>query len=406
MKNDALEIISYAFKKADPFDATYNILKKLEISAEKLTVFSIGKAAVPMADAAQAVFGDRIENGLIVTKYRHTGSFSSPYFQVIEAAHPISDRNSVLAAETALETAKKLGENDVCVVLLSGGGSALFEKSLIDEEAQRDITAKLLARGADIEEINAVRRRISAVKGGRFGAAIYPAKVFTIALSDVLSNDKAAIASGITVGDGTPPRQAFAVAEKYIPEYSEMLRDIFFRQSEVTINDAGYYFAGDINTLCDAAKKRAQELGYTAQVVSRSLTGEAADAAERIVNSIPGLPGRRAYIYGGETTVTLKGSGRGGRNQEMVLKAAIELRGKSGVVFASAGSDGTDGPTDAAGGIADGETYCRMTAAGVDPEAELADNNSNYALAAAGSLIVTGPTGTNVNDITLVLKDG
>lgn len=405
MKNDALDIISCAVKAADPYDSTRNILNSLKDELmQSLTVFSIGKAAVPMADAAQSVFGERIKNGLLVTKYSHIGSFFSKYFDMVEAAHPISDNNSILAAEKALMIAENLGEGDALLVLLSGGGSALLEKSVVSAEIQRDITKKLLARGAEIDEINAIRRRISLVKGGKLAAAAYPAKVYTVALSDVLSNDKSVIASGITVKESLPKDEFLIIANKYLPEYIEIFKTTV-SDEEIKINDGGYFFAGDINSLCSAAEKRAKELGYNVADSFRALTGEASDNAARLIAKALKQSGKNAYVYGGETTVTLKGNGLGGRNQEMALRAAIELKGKDNIVFASVGSDGTDGPTDAAGGIADGNTYRKMKEKGIDPEAELKNNNSYYALGAADALIVTGPTGTNVNDLTLILSD-
>lgn len=405
MKNDALDIISCAVKAADPYDSTRNILNSLKDELmQSLTVFSIGKAAVPMADAAQSVFGERIKNGLLVTKYSHIGSFFSKYFDMVEAAHPISDNNSILAAEKALMIAENLGEGDALLVLLSGGGSALLEKSVVSAEIQRDITKKLLARGAEIDKINAIRRRISLVKGGKLAAAAYPAKVYTVALSDVLSNDKSVIASGITVKESLPKDEFLKIANKYLPEYIEIFKTTV-SDEEIKINDGGYFFAGDINSLCSAAEKRAKELGYNVADSFRALTGEASDNAARLIAKALKQSGKNAYVYGGETTVTLKGGGLGGRNQEMALRAAIELKGKDNIVFASVGSDGTDGPTDAAGGIADGDTYRKMKEKGIDPEAELKNNNSYYALGAADALIVTGPTGTNVNDLTLILTD-
>lgn len=405
MKNNALDIISCAVKAADPYDSTRNILNSLKDELmQSLTVFSIGKAAVPMADAAQSVFGERIKNGLLVTKYSHIGSFFSKYFDMVEAAHPISDNNSILAAEKALMIAENLGEGDALLVLLSGGGSALLEKSVVSAEIQRDITKKLLARGAEIDKINAIRRRISLVKGGKLAAAAYPAKVYTVALSDVLSNDKSVIASGITVKESLPKDEFLKIANKYLPEYIEIFKTTV-SDEEIKINDGGYFFAGDINSLCSAAEKRAKELGYNVADSFRALTGEASDNAARLIAKALKQSGKNAYVYGGETTVTLKGGGLGGRNQEMALRAAIELKGKDNIVFASVGSDGTDGPTDAAGGIADGDTYRKMKEKGIDPEAELKNNNSYYALGAADALIVTGPTGTNVNDLTLILTD-
>lgn len=405
MKNDALDIISCAVKAADPYDSTRNILNSLKDELmQSLTVFSIGKAAVPMADAAQSVFGERIKNGLLVTKYSHIGSFFSKYFDMVEAAHPISDNNSILAAEKALMIAENLGEGDALLVLLSGGGSALLEKSVVSAEIQRDITKKLLARGAEIDKINAIRRRISLVKGGKLAAAAYPAKVYTVALSDVLSNDKSVIASGITVKESLPKDEFLKIANKYLPEYIEIFKTTV-SDEKIKINDGGYFLAGDINSLCSAAEKRAKELGYNVADSFRALTGEASDNAAWLIAKALKQSGKNAYVYGGETTVTLKGGGLGGRNQEMALRAAIELKGKDNIVFASVGSDGTDGPTDAAGGIADGDTYRKMKEKGIDPEAELKNNNSYYALGAADALIVTGPTGTNVNDLTLILTD-
>lgn len=405
MKNDALEIIRYAIRRADPYEASVRALKAADTGTGTLTVFSIGKAAVPMAQAAADVFGSRIGTGLCVTKYGHTGDFSSEYFEVIEASHPISDDNSVLAAEKALAIAEKLTENDVCVILLSGGGSALFEKSRTDAEKQREISKKLLARGAGIDEINAIRRRLSLVKGGRFAAACYPARVVTFALSDVLSNDKSVIASGISVPDLTDNAYVKAAAEKYLYDEDESVLSLLYDNEALTIRDGGYYFVGDINSLCDAAKEKAEELGYRAEIVSRALTGEARDKAGELIASHAGSPAGSAFIYGGETTVTLKGKGLGGRNQEMALTAAIELKDSADTLFASVGSDGTDGPTDAAGGIADGHTYTAMLNAGVFPETALEDNDSYHALKAADALVVTGPTGTNVNDLTVILRE-
>ena len=405
LKTDALEIAAAAIRAADPYESTCEALRNCLPRDRAFTVFSIGKAALPMARAAADTLGGRIKTGLAVTKYGHTGDFSSPYFQVIEAAHPVSDENSIRAAETALAIADTLGGDDIAVVLLSGGGSALFEKSLIPPEVQREITKKLLARGAEIGEINAVRRRISAVKGGKFAARCYPAKVITFALSDVLNNDKSVIASGITVKDDTPDSFVKAVADRYLYDADASVLDALYHKEEAPVNDGGYRFVGDINLLCEAAKVRAEALGYQAEIVSKALTGEAREQAEAILAASSERSGKRAYLYGGETTVTLKGSGLGGRNQEMALAAAIAQKGRNGIAFCSVGSDGTDGPTDAAGGCADGDTYAKMQTAGVTPEAALADNDSYHALKAAGDLIVTGPTGTNVNDLTFVLTD-
>ena len=405
LKNDALDIIFTSIKKADPYSSTLSILKTLRLEGSPLTVLSVGKAAVPMAKAAEDIFGEKIKTGLVVTKYGHSKGFSSKVFETLESAHPVSDENSVLAAEKGLEIVSALSGSDVLLVLLSGGGSALFEKSSVPFETQCDITKKLLSRGAEIEEINAVRSCVSLVKGGKLAAAAYPAKVLTVALSDVLGNEKSAIASGITVAKETDKNEIKRIAEKYLPEYAALLTQKAEEATTPKVNDKGFFFAGDINSLCLAAEEKARELGYFVADASRSLTGEARDAAKRLVHSVKERKGKTAYIFGGETTVTLKGNGLGGRNQEMTLAAAIELSGKDGIVFASAGSDGTDGPTDAAGGIADGKTAFEIQKAGLNPVDELENNNSYHALKAADSLIFTGPTGTNVNDLTLILTD-
>ena len=401
LREDALSIAAAAVRGALPYDNTLRILRELDLPGFP-AVLAVGKAAVPMARAAADHFGARLKRGLLVTKYDHLGPFSAPGFTCMEAAHPVSDDNSVLAAERALSLAKSLAEGDTLLVLLSGGGSALMEKSAVPAETQRDVTKKLLARGADIGELNAVRKRLSLVKGGRLAAAAYPARVVTVALSDVLDNDKGVIASGPTVQDGTPDETVRDIIEKYLYDVPGLPLG---GAGPLKINDGGYYFAGDVNLLCEAAKTEAEALGYTAVIVDRRLTGEARDAAENILAAVPAAEGKRAYIYAGETTVTLRGNGRGGRNQEMALAAAIALKGRENICFLSMGSDGTDGPTDAAGGTADGKTYAGMLASGVVPEQALANNDSYHALKACGGLIVTGATGTNVNDITLVLTE-
>ncbi len=404
MKNDALKIINAAIKAADPYENTLRLLNSLALP-RRVSVLAAGKAAVPMARAACDVLSSRIAKALLVTKYEHAGDFFHPAFEVIEAGHPVSDDNSILAAQKGLRLARELSEEDVLVVLLSGGGSALLGESRISPEEQRDITKKLLERGADIRQINAVRKRLSLVKGGALAAAAYPAKVVTIALSDVLSNDKGVIASGLTVKDEESDAFVDGVLREYLYDIPEHIRKIIFTKDEIKINDGGYYFAGDINILCDAAEKEAAALGYRVHSGRRDLTGEAADTA-RLLTDIPETSsGRCCYVFGGETVVKVTGTGKGGRNQEAALSASIELRGKKGILFASAGSDGTDGPTDAAGAIADGNTYNIMKSRGVSPEKELADNNSYYAMASAQSLILTGPTGTNVNDLIIILTE-
>lgn len=404
MKKDALRIVKAAIKAADPYENTKRILEDLSVF-EEINVIALGKAAVPMAQAAEDVFGGRIKRGLLVTKYQHSEGFSSPFFEIIEASHPVSDENSELAAEKGLEIARELTEKDCLIVLISGGGSALFEKSRVSFSLQREITEKLLKRGADIRSINAIRKRLSSVKGGRLVETAYPARVISVALSDVLSNDKSVIASGPTVPDSESEEFIREALASFLPEYERSLDDTLFCSQSGKINDGGYYFAGDINILCEAAGEKARELGYTVFHGRRDLSGEASSEAVSLIRSIPRRQGKCCYIFGGETVVNIKGTGKGGRNQEMALSAAIEIKGRKNIAFISLGSDGTDGPTDAAGGFSDGNTYERIKSAGLSPENELINNNSYYALKGAGDLIITGPTGTNVNDITVILTD-
>lgn len=402
MKNDALKIAEAAIKAALPYENTVRILKT--INEENIHIISLGKAAVPMAKAAEDVFGKRIKSGLLITKYAHSEGFSSDIFDIIESGHPISDENSEKAAEKALTLASSLTENDTLIVLLSGGGSALCEKSIVSPSLYKEITERLLSRGAEIREINAIRKRLSLIKGGRLASAAFPAKVITAALSDVLSNDKGIIASSPTVKDTESDEFVNSCTEKYLYDIKAKL-PLLSSDEALPVNDGGYFFAGDINLLCEAAEKKAEALGYTVHRKRRDLTGEASHTASELLASVPSLPGKHCFTYGGECTVTINGNGKGGRNQEAALMAAIRLQGKKGIAFLSIGSDGTDGPTDAAGGYADGESYIKMLKNGICPEKEINNNNSYYALKGSDGLIITGPTGTNVNDLILILTD-
>ncbi len=405
LKDAAKKIYTYAIKNVDPYLQTKYYIDLLLTGVDNVTVIAIGKAAVPMAKAAEDSLGSRISKALCVTKYGHTGSFKPIHFEIIEAAHPISDKNSVKAAERALQIADGAGENDTVLVLLSGGASALAEKSILPLSQQQTITGKLLRRGADIEEINAIRRRLSLIKGGRLAEHCFPAKVITLALSDVLSNDKSTIGSGITVRDEATDGTVMKIAEKYLYDEPSYFFDALKKDADMPVNDGGYIFVGDVTRLCASAAQEAERLGYITEVCGKPLTGEARDAAENVISAA--LKKRdekkRCFIYGGETTVTVNGDGLGGRNQEMALYAALRLDGERNILFASVGSDGTDGPTDAAGGIADGSTANAVREAGVSPEKALNNNDSYNALRAGNALTVTGPTGTNVNDLTFIL---
>ncbi|MBR5410889.1 MAG: DUF4147 domain-containing protein [Clostridia bacterium] len=402
---DAKAIAGAAIKAALPYENTLRAVLSLG-GLKNVTALALGKAAAPMASAAVDVLGGRIKKGLLITKYGHAEGFSSPNFEVIEAGHPVSDDNSERAAKAALDLCRALGKDDVLLVLLSGGGSALMEAPRVPSGVQRAITERLLARGADIREMNLVRRRLSRVKGGRLAAAAYPAKVITLALSDVPGGGPEDIASGPTVPDKPDNGALDRVLNRYLFDVPQEILSLLPREvKDLRINDGGFYIVGDMNTLVSGAENEAKRLGYTPHVVTAALSGEARDRAVEIIKETPDLPGRHAYLYAGETTVTLLGDGKGGRNQEMALAAAIALQGKEHIAFLAVGSDGTDGPTDAAGGAVDGSTAEKMRAAGADPEKALSNNDSYAALKASGALLVTGPTGTNVNDLVIVLTE-
>ena len=408
LKKDALDIINTAIRTADPFDSTAAILRRLKLDPDKhLTVFSIGKAAIPMARAAESVLGGRIAKGLGGHKIRITRAYyKSEILRSSDGGAPRQRRLTALLA--AQEGARRLrgasveGRNTARPALGRRQRAVREERYPRRNAAGHNPQAACPRRGYFRRERRAAQALARARAAGL--RLRLPARVVTVALSDVLGNDRSVIASGITVREPLSDKEFADTVKKYLPEYAETLEDLD-GGTDIKINDGGYYFAGDVEILCSAARRRAEELGYEVADFACDITGEARDVAAEKLDNLGNKKGKRAYIYGGETTVTLRGGGRGGRNQEMALAAAVKLRGRENIVFASAGSDGTDGPTDAAGGIADGDTYELMRSRGVDPEAELLDNNSYFALDAADSLIVTGPTGTNVNDITLILTD-
>ncbi|MBQ6863097.1 MAG: DUF4147 domain-containing protein [Clostridia bacterium] len=405
MQEDALAIFGAAVTKCNPFDSTCKAL--LETDAEKIRfVLSIGKAAVPMMQAAYHVFGAKnIREAVLVTKYDHLDGFHADNCICFEAGHPISDENSVKAAEYVLERTANLSAEDVCIVLISGGGSALFETSLIDAQKQREITDILLKSGADIYEINCVRKRLSAVKGGRLAAHMHPAKVLTFALSDVPGSRPDVIASGPTQADRFPDEEFYRIVDRYhlnidgvlnnIPPKAELPEDTHFR------------VVGDMRMLCLYAGKEAENRGYTFHPLQDMLNDDAEVVAGGTIRSALSFTehciGKRAYICGGEPSVCVRGKGKGGRSQQAALRAALELDGIKNVVFLAGGSDGTDGPTDAAGGIVDGRTAAKMRRNGIDAELYLANNNAYPALQSSGALLMTGPTGTNVNDLFILL---
>lgn len=399
MKTDALKIIDAALKASSPYKNVTDALRK-RVYSDNITLIAAGKAACTMAEAAYDVLGNKIKKGYIITKYFH--SIPMPdVFDVFEAGHPLPDENSVKHTKTIIDAVKKLTEEDKIIFLLSGGASALFESPVIPLDSLIEITDRLLRCGADITEINIIRKKLSAVKGGKF-AKMCPCGIDCFILSDVLGDKIEMIASGPCCDDNSTVLDAENIIKKYNLDI-----DLPCDTGKTKVTNAENHIIGSLAMLCDGAKKCAEELGYKTHIITTSLTGEASATGRKIARDaieFASQPHKKTvFIYGGETTVTIKGNGKGGRNQEIALSAAIELKNNNDILIFSLGSDGTDGPTDAAGGMADGVSYEKMRSSGISPEEYLEDNNSYNALKEIGELIVTGPTGTNVNDITVVI---
>lgn len=403
--SDANRIINAALHAALPDVAVEQALENLPPCSGKMILIAAGKAAWQMAAAAQKHLEDKLSGGVVITKYKHArGAIGN--LAIFEAGHPVPDENSYRAAQAAIDAVAELSEKDLVLFLLSGGGSALFEKPLIDPAELEDITRQLLACGADITEINTLRKRFSAVKGGKFAQLCAPAHVFSIVLSDVLGDRLDMIASGPTYPDSTTTEQALAIAQKYNLKISSAAKAHILEETPKELANAESVVTGSVRQLCAAAAETAAALDYTPIILSASVCCEAREAgsflasiAQYHADSDKSL----AFIVGGETVVHLTGHGLGGRNQEIALGAAKGIAAMKDTLIFSLGSDGTDGPTDAAGGWVDGTSVDRLAAQGIQIDTVLRDNDAYHALKAINGLIVTGPTGTNVNDLSVLL---
>ena len=402
LRQDADAIIRAAIAAVLPDEAVRRALKGRHFPGRVLLV-AAGKAAWQMARAAVEALGP-VDAGVVVTKYGHVQG-QLPGVACYEAGHPVPDENSFRATQAALDLVAGAKETDTVLFLLSGGGSALFEKPLIPGGELQDITQQLLACGADIVEMNTIRKRLSAVKGGRFALACAPARVYSIVLSDILGDPLDMIASGPAVPDRSTCAQAQAIAETYGLRLSGAARACLQQETPKALDNVETHITGSVRELCAAAAEACGQLGYQPVLLTDHLDCEAREAGRFLADIARTHAGRgqaTAYLAGGETVVRLTGHGLGGRNQELALAAAPGLAGLPAAVF-SVGSDGTDGPTDAGGGYVDGDTAAALAARGLDAGAVLADNDAYHALQAVDGLIVTGPTGTNVNDVAVVL---
>ena len=439
MKNDlsqrkAADIFHAVLKAIDPCGLIKERIDQIrsvyrERNYGRLYLISFGKAAYPMTKVVSDFADDLLTKGIMVTKYGHVLEAGvSHKIDVFEAAHPVPDLQGVLATERVIGLLEKADSGTLVVCLISGGGSALLvapHRDISLAEKQQ-ITQLLLRAGANIQELNTVRKHLSRIKGGRLAEIAYPARVISLILSDVVGDPLDVIASGPTSPDQTTFQDALKVIKLHdlgdkIPEKARLIlirgaageipetpkegNPVFVRVQNIIV--------GSNKKAIETAKREAQSQGYKTTIISAELQGEARDAAtwlaRKAIEVRRGLAGRSqgkiCLISGGETTVTVRGSGMGGRNTELALAFAQEIKGMKGITLLSAGTDGTDGPTDAAGAIVDGGTIERAEAAGINPGDYLKNNDSYHFFKAAGGLFITGPTGTNVMDLQIILFD-
>lgn len=435
LRKHAVRIFRASLKAADPVEAVCRSLKldgatlaaagrryRLD-SFRRTFVIGAGKAGAAMSLALERLLGRRIHSGLVNVKYGHLAALRR--IELNECGHPVPDLQGVRGAERIAAIVEQAGEDDLVICLISGGASALLPSPAppVTLEEKQEVTRLLLASGADIHEINAVRKHISLLKGGQLARLAYPASVLSLLLSDVIGDNLDAIGSGPTAPDASTFAGARDVLRKYrledrvpqavadriergvggeIPETPKASDEIFRRTQNVVV--------GSNRLAVKAAELKARQLGFRPLVLSTFIEGETRDVArmhaaiakEVLASGRPIKP-PACLISGGETTVTLRGQGLGGRNQEFVLAAAIDLAGLENVVILSGGTDGTDGPTDAAGAVAGASTELRARQLGLDPAKFLAENDSYRFFEPLGDLLKTGPTNTNVMDVRLLL---
>ena len=402
---DAQYVIQTALAACQPDAAVRRALEGKTFSSGKIYLVAAGKAAWQMANCAAGLLGERLSGGVVVTKYDHSKG-EIPGCTVYEGGHPVPDENSFRGTQAAIDLVTGLQKEDTVVFLVSGGGSALFESPLISGEDLAGLTRQLLACGADIVEMNTIRKRMSRVKGGKFAQLCAPAQVYAIVLSDILGDPLDMIASGPAYPDRSTREDAWAVVKKYGLELTEEMKGLLDVETPKQLDNVETVITGSVRELCEAAAGACREKGYETVVLTDLLCCQAREAGSflaSIAKSHENSGRSLAFLAGGETVVRLTGSGLGGRNQELALAAAPGIAGMKDTVVFSVGSDGTDGPTDAAGGMVDGQTEEKLTQAGLSVHQVLGDNDAYHALERVGGLIHTGPTGTNVNDVAVVL---
>jgi len=435
MRNDAVNIFNNGLHAVEPAAAVKRYCRvedhQLIIGDwiydidqyNNIFVIGAGKAAAPMAAALEEIFGKRITSGIINVKYNHLADLEA--VKLIEAGHPVPDQNGQRGAGDILNLANRAERGDLVICLFSGGGSALLPLPSpgLSLQDKQDTIKVLLSCSATIHEINTIRKHTSMLKGGRLAQATYPATLVSLILSDVVGDDLDVIASGPTVPDSSTFSQCIEIFNKYdiidkLPEpVVQHIQDGAAGRISETPKDGDPAFEQTRNLIIgsnmetiQAAKQKAERLGYNVLVLSSMIEGETRHVAyvhgaiaREITKTGNPLPPPACILSGGETTVTLKGTGLGGRNQEFALAAALDIAGSKNIVVLSGGTDGTDGPTDAAGALADTTTTERAVAMGFNPHHFLANNDSYHFFQKLGDLFVTGPTNTNVMDLRIIL---
>jgi len=435
LKDTCLAIFRAGLDAVDPREAVEGFLRLSENDLwvgersyhlkdfKRIVVVGAGKACAPMAQAVEALLGERLEGGLVIVKYGYTAHLKK--IKVVEGSHPIPDEAGQRGAGELLEMVKGLGETDLVFCLISGGGSALLPVPVegVGLAEKQETTKVLLASGAAIHEINAIRKHLSRIKGGWLAKAAAPATMITLVLSDVIGDDLDAIASGPTVGDRSTFADCMRVIEKYHLE-TEIPRAVWDHLQKGAAGKAqetpkpddpvfrkGFNLIVGSNMRClEAAARKAQEMGFQALILSSLVEGETREVAKvhgailkEIIRTGRPLAPPACVISGGETTVTIHGKGKGGRNQEFTLACGMEIAGWEGAAVFSAGTDGTDGPTDAAGAFADWHMVERARDMDLDPGTALQENDAYPFFERLGDLIITGPTNTNVMDIRILV---
>ncbi|MGA8028982.1 MAG: glycerate kinase [Bryobacteraceae bacterium] len=427
LRRDAMAIFRAALAAADAGQAVRNhfSIRSAHLrDFDRIFLIAAGKAAAPMAAAIEKIIGAPLTGGLVVTKHGHATS-KLRRVQLIEAAHPIPDQAGLQASRRIQDLLRKLNAHDLLILAISGGASALLPAPAepITLKAKQKTTDLLLRAGATISELNVVRKHLSDLKGGRFAALAHPATIVTLLLSDVIGDPLDVIGSGPTAPDTSTFTDALGVLGKFglLKRAPTLVRDFLERGSRGEIpetpkpgdplfRNVTNLVIGSNRLALQAAARKAQALGYGTLILSSTMQGETSEVARthaeilrELVSSNQPIPRPACILSGGETTVSVKGKGKGGRNQEFALAAAVSIDGLEDVLLLSAGTDGSDGPTDAAGAIATGATVAHAIRAGLDPSANLANNDSYPFFDALGDLIKTGPTGTNVMDIHVLL---